>query len=168
MCLQCVVDAESITQIFGDDAPLFLMKARFGDDTPLFLMKARKDDPDWKAGQWGLVICNDPEVVWDGPTPWPDPSFGVSDEVQKGWNAEQNALAAKWMKDARNFADAFRDQGHIYAGYRVGNACRVAGWDQVGLFTHFLYHKMGEACLNPVNYMYPGPTDLGLLSPGPA
>lgn len=137
MCLQCVVDAEMITQVFSDEAPLFLTKAR-------------KDADHWKAGQWGLVRCNDPEVVWDGPTPWPDPTFGVPDDVQEAWDAEQNALADKWMDDAVDFANAFEAQGSVYSGYRVGDACRVAGWDREGLFTHFLYHKMGEACLNPV------------------
>lgn len=145
MCLQCVVEAKTITIILRADLDEGAKKRS------LFLMKATKSAAgEWEAGQWGLVMCNDPEMVWTGEAPWPDPSFGVPDEVQKAWTAEQNALASKWLEDARKFVTAFEEQVSVYAAYQIGDMCKLAGWDGEGLFTYWLFHKMGERCLNPV------------------
>lgn len=137
MCLQCVTKSEYVTAVLGGD---------------LHLNVATVDAPnEWLAGQWGLVLCNSPEVVWSGPQPWPDPSFGVPDEITERWNPAQNALADQWMRDALTFVSAFEDQVNVYTAYDIGDLCRQNGWTKKeGRFTFWLYHKMGEACLNPV------------------
>ena len=138
MCLQCVTEADYITAVLG---------------TSLHLTRATKDAPEeWLAGQWGLLCINDPEVVWSGPMPWPDPSFGVPDEIAESWDAAQNALADQWMRDARDFATSFEEQVGVYSAYDIGALCQQSGWTpKDGRFTFWLYHKMGEACLNPVS-----------------
>ena len=63
MCLSCCVKED-----------------RYGDILPgIGLMRATVDYFDhMKAGQWGLVISNDPFVIFD--TPIEDPYFGMTDE----------------------------------------------------------------------------------------
>ncbi len=51
MCLQCVVDAKTIGN-----------KPIFGN---YYLMKSQKENEDWDKDYYGLVICNDPLLVWN-------------------------------------------------------------------------------------------------------
>lgn len=56
MCLQCVTEAE----IFANDP----------DDCEVLpgyaLVRATKNAPEWAKGEWGLVRCNDPDLIWAG------------------------------------------------------------------------------------------------------
>ena len=59
----------------------------FGEVLPeLWVVRARRDGEIMEAGDWGLVLCNDPSIVWEK-TPLVDPTYGMSkDEKNMYWN----------------------------------------------------------------------------------
>lgn len=71
MCLQCVTNAEMIIPS--------VLSITTGDNCISFhLMQAKVDSPEWKAGHYGLVICNDPSFII--PRIVENPYFSLSEE----------------------------------------------------------------------------------------
>lgn len=54
MCLQCIAEAE-----------LIIEKVLKGDKYSYSLMRSTKDNEEWPKGWYGLVICNDPQFIFD-------------------------------------------------------------------------------------------------------
>lgn len=59
MCLQCVVDAKCVIKDFIP---------------PYHLYVSQKDDEEWPIGEYGLVVINDPDVIF--PSNLDDPDMG--------------------------------------------------------------------------------------------
>ena len=109
MCLQCTTQAVAVLE---DVLPGFS------------LYQAQIDAPEWPAGWYGLVECNDPTIVFPGPL-LADPTFGMSDE-------QLDAL-----KDFPEGYDAFTQAADVLgeklvlpalAGYHITKACMALGY----------------------------------------
>jgi hypothetical protein len=115
------------------------------------LVKARLDCDSMKAGDWGLLRCNNPDFVWRTPAPGPlDPLFGLTEEEEKAlpesdprwdaslkWCHQAHKLNLKPPKGQAVYVNAYYElvQGGIQAGYDP---------DKDGDFSMWLFHRMGE------------------------
>jgi hypothetical protein len=127
MCLQCTTEA---VKILEDVLPGF------------HLYQAKVDAPEWPAGWYGLVECNDPTIVFPGPL-LTDPTFGLSDEQ----------LSA--MKDFPDGYDAFTQAADALgeklvlpalAGYHIIKASMQLGYSDAehGYLQFWLMHHLAS------------------------
>ena len=105
MCLQCTADAQPVFKTWH---PL-LPKSYHGG--PYYLVRARTGCEDWPSGWYGLVLMNDPEIIWEW-TPEPEPKaedFGA-------WYKNIDALQKKFVFGP-------------LAGHQLVCSCMEAGYD---------------------------------------
>lgn len=112
----------------------------YGEVVPgIYFVKATKDGHYMKAGDYGLVICNDPFVVFDI-EPVIDPCFEMSDDQLEEFSdyssADRFQSAAQKMREELAVG--------IWEGYRVMLGAIKAGYDQDkhGYIEMYLMHKM--------------------------
>lgn len=92
MCLQCLTESE----MFGKKGDWEVLPG-------WFLVRATKDYmDDWKAGEYGLVIMNDPECVWSGQI-YKEPHADKKDEELTKEEREEWYL---WHKEVFNLLEA--------------------------------------------------------------
>jgi len=115
------------------------------------LVRARLDCDSMKAGDWGLLRCNDPDFVWRTPVPGPtDPLFGISEEEERAIPGKDPRLkeSLKWCHLARKF-EIKPPKGHgvyVNAYYELVQGGIQVGYDQNkhGDFSMWLFHQLGE------------------------
>lgn len=130
MCLQCVVDAKMI----GD-------KPIFGN---YYLMKSQKENEDWGKDYYGLIICNDPLLVWNIKAV-KDQTFELSEEevddlvISENFNVNLDDLFLENL-------EAFRDILYLDPcnGYLLIKAAIESGYDKEkhGSFECWFQHKL--------------------------
>lgn len=101
------------------------------------LIRAQRDGSFMKAGQWGLVECNDPTYVWDD-EPWPHPTFGMTDDEEDAyWRATPGGRYAPssyeeqieaFQDDISRFAEGEGAPATPEMGHKLVEACIKAGW----------------------------------------
>lgn len=131
MCEQCL--AETIT--YGDPMP------------GISLVRATRDGQQMKAAQWGLVVMNDPFLIFDI-KPEPDPAHGWTDEQVDA--AEDDHPLWAWLEVAGAFRDTFKVDPNL--GHDLVEIGKTLGYDREndGDFAMWLFHRMGEVVLaNP-------------------
>ena len=104
-----------------------------------FLVRARKEGQIMQTGQWGLVFCNGPSVVWTT-TPIPNPFEGKTD-------AEIDALPDDegWIEKAADFQVTGSPDMCLTACWDLVEACRQSGYnpEEHGDAEWWLFHRMG-------------------------
>lgn len=129
MCEQCLAECED----HGSVVP------------GIFLVRATRDGHSMRAGQWGLVVQNDPFVVFDE-DPWPDPVHGLSDDEIDA--IEDDGPMVRWLEAGRRFEASMvmpPEDGHVLL-----LACEGAGYSpQDGSVSFWLFHRMGEMLRGP-------------------
>ena len=124
MCEQCMTECLDVGEVVPG----------------IWIIQAVKDGNKMKAGDYGLVYCNDPFVIWSKrPYPDPDPLDELHDS--DGW--------AIWYKDASDFRDKLLlppETGQLLVG-----SCVSAGWDKKehGDMAYWLYDRMGKFLEEP-------------------
>lgn len=104
MCLQCMTKAE----IFANGPENYEVLPGY------ILLRAtkdayEKDDPEWAKGEWGLVRCNDPDLIWAGeileaPDGWGDDDKLDNDPAHAKYFDAVVAIADNL--DCMSFADS--------------------------------------------------------------
>lgn len=97
-----------------------------------WFVRATVDGMIMKAGDWGLVRCNDPDFVWDF-IPWPEPEEGIDEQLE-----------SDWFEDWIRFDQALECRPEI--GWELVNACIKAGYDPKndGAVGAWLFNHLGE------------------------
>ena len=112
MCEQCVAQ----TVLYGEVVPGF------------YLVRATVDGGTMKAGDWGLVECNDPFFIWSGEI-IADPTEGMTDEEM---NAIDNDDAVHNALEDR-FTDGFEPirfmDTPVSVGWRLIHGAIAQGYD---------------------------------------
>lgn len=132
MCLQCICQAEPLGEIVPG----------------LLLTRATKDSSHgWKAGQFGLVRCNDPDLVWTT-IPIPDPMEGMTDEQIEALPHDQ---ALDWCSEAAKFKDEVKGQLDMNTTLQIAERCIAAGYNskEDGFLEYWLFHRMGLLLQGP-------------------
>jgi hypothetical protein len=116
----------------------------YGEVLPCWwLVQATKDGHEMKAGDYGLVVCNDPDYIWSG-TPRKDPSFGMTDEE---FDNMSDDVGREW-DDFMDYVDELRKHFNSdpMTGYSLVTAAKEAGWDREthGFLLVWLSHRMAE------------------------
>lgn len=108
----------------------------------LTLVQALTDFRHIKAGDFGLVRSNGPDVVWSV-KPTRDICEGLSED-------EINALPSTapmltWFNDVDQFTKACQEQLRLTTAYDLGVLCVQAGYnrEEDGHLEHWLFHRMG-------------------------
>ena len=109
------------------------------------LMLARRDGTEMKAGQWGLVRCNDPDVIFSQ-TPMTDPFAGMTDE-----EIDCTVLGSELFEAANEFDSGFAKfsvalKFDPWVGHELIKAGISAGFDRErdGSFAFWLFHRLGQ------------------------
>ena len=102
MCEQCVADCDDLGYVARN----------------IGLLKAKRDGDFMKAGQYGLVECNDPFCLFDE-TPYPDPDPETTDT--------QNPAADAWILSAGRFRDKLIV--HPRLGHFIVESCKSSGYN---------------------------------------
>ena len=138
MCLQCLVDP----YYFGQVIPGWLLIRARKDDY--------KDDPtEMAAGDWGLLRCNDPEIIWNVmPRLAPQsPSYGVSVKDCVDAQAELKRLEDiedRYYKDIERFEVAIK-RNSIDTTFELMTAGVAAGYDpEERGFAEWLFNRIAE------------------------
>ena len=116
-----------------------------GDVVPgLALVLATKTTNHTKAGDYGLVRSNGPDVVFSV-KPWPDPADGLSDAEVNKLGRKAWASCGRWFADVEVFEKACQGQLDLSTAVDIGFMCRDAGWDRErdGKLECWLFHRMG-------------------------
>ena len=123
MCEQCA----AATEDYGNPLP------------GLLLVRATRDGNTMKAGQWGLVECDSPFLIFNI-EPQPDPAHEMSDaEIEDTDDA--HPLWA-WLEQAGEFNHVLLVEPRI--GHRMIEEAKVQGYtEKDGYFAHWLFHRMG-------------------------
>jgi hypothetical protein len=131
VCLQCLVEAETLAEVLPRWWVARAMKTYKGE---------------WEEGEYGLVRCNDPDLIWDG-EPRPDPSFGRTDEEVEAETDEQWRDAEAWLREASEFCNSLRTTGGMYRLWELVQDAKAYGYDrdEHGSFEYWLFHQMGVA-----------------------
>lgn len=125
-----------------------------------YLMKAQVDYlPVIKKGMYGLIRCNDPDVVWDV-EPMIDPLHGMSDEEIESISEDSAEWKAhgQFLETAQNFCEWFRlDYDRVGSKYKnwgldpevaynIIHACKIAGYDKDkdGAFEYWLLNHIAR------------------------
>jgi len=113
MCLQCATNAITLIE---DVLPGYA------------LMQATKSAPEWGAGEYGLVRCNDPDFVWKS-KPICDPTASMADEEI----GELTNNDPRWVAGCQHFEMVTNVEPRFntspYEGYLLVKACMEAGYD---------------------------------------
>jgi hypothetical protein len=142
MCTQCCVDAQFF--LLNPDGSVDDYK----DLLPGWaLFRATRDGAAMKAGQWGLVQCNDPDFVWDD-APIPDPCHGLSDDEYENElkNKEVSELDREFIDRAQRFdRKLVESTAAVDSVWRLVESGRKMGYDPDtgGTFAYWLFHRMG-------------------------
>lgn len=125
MCEQCSTDSLDIGEVVPG----------------LSLFQAKKDGRHMKAGDFGLVRSNDPDVTWSF-RPEPDPYEGMSDEEI---DRQDGVAWAAWRDKARAFSLECKVQLGMTTAFRIGLLCQAAGYDATkdGRLDFWLFHRVG-------------------------
>lgn len=114
MCEQCMAEARMVKQ---DVIPGYI------------LMQSTKGTKHWPEGHYGLVVLNDPLLVWEGLPASEDPLFGLSNEELDGvWDEDPSWGPSEAFM---NFAMSRRDQFRMgpLEGYQFVKACSEVGFN---------------------------------------
>ncbi len=114
----------------------------FGEVVPgLFFIQAKKAGRLMRAGDYGLVRCNDPDLIWSF-RPEPDPYEGMSDEEI---NQQDGVAWAAWRDKAKAFALECKVQLGMNLAFRFGLLCQAGGYDieKDGRLDWWLFHRVG-------------------------
>lgn len=125
MCEQCCTDAISFHNVLEGWT----------------MIQARRDSGHMmKAKQFGLLRCNDPDIVWDE-CPEPDPTDGIPDEEVTD---EQHDLWNKWMKKVQTFHTNLKMEPSV--AHELVEAAIKAGYkkDESGYFSMWLFNHLGK------------------------
>ncbi len=101
MCEQCMTDAVLWSQVLPGWT----------------LMRAREDSSNTKAGQYGLLRSNNPDVVWSSPP-----------EIEPTEDVDGCDTWGTWALSARDFEALLRLRPEV--GWSLVEAARGAGYDQ--------------------------------------
>jgi len=130
MCTQCIVN------------PLY-----FGEVLPgWYLIRARREAPnEMDVGDWGLLRCNDPDVVFKT-TPMKDPDPSDEDGTK---DPESSTISdPNLLKEFYNRVDKFSDEFYCspYIGYLLVEAGIRVGYNHEndGSFIDWLFSYLGE------------------------
>jgi len=107
----------------------------------LFLVQATTDFLHIKAGDFGLVRSNGPDVVWAA-EPSPDPWEGLTEaEI----NDRPEGEFTEWDAKVDIFTEACRTQLYLTTAFDIGLICQAAGYNRQtdGSLDHWLFHRMG-------------------------
>lgn len=127
MCEQC----SAKTKTYGEVLPHW------------WLVQATQDGNMMKAGDFGLVVCNDPDYIWPADMPpRKDPSFGMSDEE---FDNMPDEVGQEW-DDFMEYIEKLgkRLDSDPLTGYSLVTAAKEAGWDRNknGFLEGWLSHRM--------------------------
>jgi len=114
MCEQCLTDAED----YGEPLPGW------------HLQRAVKNGMTWKAGEWGLIIQNGPEVTWRGEL--------IEDPDLSEYSTEERK--AQWEDALERFDRALHV--HPISGYKLVKAAIKVGYDQNSIFSCWLLNHL--------------------------
>lgn len=109
MCLQCIANAKVIKQ---DVLPGFS------------LMQATAEAEGWKKDSFGLVECNDPTFVFDGPLVL-DPTAGMTED-DLDWQPEMPDGYEEYEAGAQRLEAALKCDP--VTGHRLVQACMQVGY----------------------------------------
>lgn len=137
MCLQCLV----APYYFGEVLPGWILIRARKDDY--------KDDPtEMAAGDWGLLRCNDPEIIWNVmPMLAPQsPKYGLpagtvdaQAELQRLEDGED-----KYFEDVKQFEDAIK-KNSIDTIYNVMAKGVAAGFNSAeNNFAEWLFNRIAD------------------------
>lgn len=126
MCEACASDCQTLGEVVPG----------------LVLVQARQDFQHIKAGDYGLLRANGPDVTWTA-KPTPDPCEGLTDDEINALDPDTQLLP--WLDDAEEFLKACQDQLSLTTAYDIGVLCAQAGYDRAegGNLEHWLFHRMG-------------------------
>ena len=133
MCLQCCAKCQDIGEIIPG----------------LFLSLAFKDFDHIKSGDFCLIRCNDPDVVFDI-RPWSHPLFETPQE-----DMIDHPLDLAWNNDAWVFRYACAEQLDLSTSVLIGEICSRAGWsfENCGPIEYWLFNKIGK-CLESASLSF--------------
>ena len=108
-----------------------------------FLVRATKDGREMKNGDWGLVVCNDPDFIWSI-TPVCDPDDGLTDEQIDALPDDKMRYRA-WEKANRKLKKSL-DSASFDSSIRLGNAMRDVGYvpDNDGIASWWLCNYIAK------------------------
>ena len=118
MCEQCSAATESYSSL--EDKVL----------GKYFLVRATRDGDEMKNMDWGLVTCNDPDIIF-ATTPWPCPFFYLTDNEMDALTSEDEAEFIKWECAAEEFSKEV-----------LGSISLTYGLTQIAEYVH-LAEKLG-------------------------
>lgn len=138
MCRSCNAGTVNYGEIFDD----------------WYIVKATKDDHidgGMKAGQWGLVIRNDPSFVWEFP-PEPEPHLPEDDEREEADQGDASKFTAEdeawhvWLEHADAISPFYSDDRDMRVTYKLVAAAVEKGYDpeEHGAFEYWLYDFAGK------------------------
>jgi hypothetical protein len=117
----------------------------FGEVLPGYqLIRARRKSDMMNVGDWGLVICNDPDYVWSS-VPVMDPTSGMTDDQMKQYFAEDSSRSVFFTPD--EFIDAL--YGSPNQGYSLVKAAMSIGYnfEEHGQFDYWLFDHIARYLL---------------------
>jgi hypothetical protein len=125
MCIACAAKCKNIGEVVPG----------------LWLVQAIEHVAHIKAGDFGLVRSNGPDVVWSV-EPSPDPWDGFSDDDM---NARRGKEYTDWDSNVASFSEACMTQLDLTTAYLIGRLCQASGYDHEtdGSLEHWLFHRMG-------------------------
>src|SRR5581483_2364777 len=127
MCEQCMAE----TKTYGEVLPRW------------WLVQATKNGHEMKAGDFGLVVCNDPDYIWpENLAPRKDPSFGMTDEEFDNMTDETGVAWDEFNDYVEQFSKYLNSDP--LTGWMLVNAAKEAGWSREthGFLTGWLFHRM--------------------------
>ena len=110
----------------------------------IMLVQATKQGQVMRPGDYGLVMSNDPFLVFSGSTFRPDPLFEMT-EVEN-LSSSMLQYADQWCDDAIWFKELLDTKVEIMTSWFIVTQAKACGWKQdlhgyVGLW---LFHRIGE------------------------
>ena len=135
MCEQCIAD----TVLIGGEKEVL---------PGWFLVKAQKDGHSMKAGNYGLVVCNDPSFIFNI-EPAVDPLDGMSDEQIEALDKNDVLweLSKVWSQKAYDFTNNIELTYYMMSVYELVSAGIKAGYNEEvdGYnFENWLFNHLGK------------------------
>jgi len=130
MCEQCTAQ----TKTYGEVLPHW------------WLVQATKDGNEMKAGDFGLVQCNDPDYIWpENLAPRKDPAFGFTDEQFDNMTEETGQEWDDFQEYVEKLGKHFNSDP--MTGYYLVESAKTAGWkpEEYRFLMGWLSHRMAVA-----------------------
>lgn len=126
MCEACIADCKTLGEVVPG----------------LTLVRATRSFQHFKAGDYGLVQSNGPDVTWTV-KPTPDLCEGLTDDEIN--DLDPKTLLLPWLNDVAQFTKACQEQLSLTTAYDIGVLCAKAGFnrEEDGNLEHWLFHRMG-------------------------